>query len=318
MKKSLTRLDLNLLFILRLLLQERSVSGAAKKLSVTPSAVSKSLGKLRDWFDDPLFINTPQGLQPTPLTLSIEPELIEWLQIGSQILDMHSDEIPKGVKFEFVMESPLMLMNINPLTQRICDHYPEAKIRVRNWDESALAALIRGDADIGFSGRESHPLSKESLHLLPNLLNFEVLFTDVPLVYLRHDHPALQHEWDLANFLSYPHINVIWEQSETWALDDVMKELALQRQVILTLSSFEQALFMAAQPGHQMIATAPRYCEQYIRQLHPELVSRPIPLELQYLNKLAVPFTLIWHKRNAYNPKVKWLKQTIKTLYAPD
>lgn len=70
MKKPISNLDLNLLLCLQLLLQERSVTKAAKRMNVTPSAVSKSLGKLRDWFDDPLFVKTPLGLLPTPLTVS--------------------------------------------------------------------------------------------------------------------------------------------------------------------------------------------------------------------------------------------------------
>lgn len=74
MKKPISNLDLNLLLCLQLLLQERSVTKAAKRMNVTPSAVSKSLGKLRDWFDDPLFVKTPLGLLPTPLTVSLEQD----------------------------------------------------------------------------------------------------------------------------------------------------------------------------------------------------------------------------------------------------
>ncbi|MCT9872364.1 LysR family transcriptional regulator, partial [Paenarthrobacter aurescens] len=66
MKKPLSSLDLNLLLFLQLLLQERSVTTAAKRMNVTTSAVSKSLAKLRDWFDDTLFVKTPLGLLPTP------------------------------------------------------------------------------------------------------------------------------------------------------------------------------------------------------------------------------------------------------------
>ncbi len=72
MKKSITTLDLNLLLCLQLLMQERSVTKAAKRINVTPSAVSKSLAKLRAWFDDPLFVNSPLGLSPTPLMVSME------------------------------------------------------------------------------------------------------------------------------------------------------------------------------------------------------------------------------------------------------
>lgn len=129
--------------------------------------------------------------------------------------------------------------------------------------------------DIGFCGRESHPQSRELLSLLPWYIDFEVLFTDLPQVWLRADHPALREEWDLAAFLRYPHITICWEQRDTWALDDVLQELGYKRNVALTVPGFEQSLFMAAQPQHTMLATAPRYCQHYNQQHQLPLVSRP-------------------------------------------
>ncbi len=314
MKKSLARLDLNLLFTLQLLLQELSVSRAAKKLNVTPSTVSKSLGKLRDWFDDPLFVKTPTGLAPTPLALSMEQDLNDWLQIGAQIAEKRTQESTKGIQFHLAIESPLLLTLLGELLQQIHERYPQAKIKTSNWDYDSLEAIIRGDADIGFTGRESHPRSKESLDLLPYFVDYEVLFTDLPQVYLRDDHPALKQEWNLDTFLRYTHINILWEKSETWALDDVLEGQGLSRSSTLTMASFEQSLFMAAQSGHEYITTAPNYCEHYVKQLHPNLTSLPIPVEEEFKQKLMIPFTLIWHKRNAYNPKITWLRENIKQL----
>ncbi|HDY9081695.1 LysR family transcriptional regulator [Klebsiella pneumoniae] len=194
MKKPLSSLDLNLLLCLQLLTQELSVTRTAKRMNVSPSAVSKSLAKLRAWFDDPLFVKTPLGLAPTPLVSSMEQ--------------------------------------------------------------------------------------------------------------------------DLAAFLRYPHITICWEQRDTWALDDVLQELGYKRNVALTVPGFEQSLFMAAQPQHTMLATAPRYCQHYNQQHQLPLVSRPLPLEAQHLEKLRVPFTLLWHKRNSYNPKLVWLRDTLKALYS--
>lgn len=145
---------------------------------------------------------------------------------------------------------------------------------------------------------------------------FDVLFTDLPQVWLRADHPALREEWDLAAFLRYPHITICWEQRDTWALDDVLQELGYKRNVALTVPGFEQSLFMATQPQHTMLATAPRYCQHYNQQHQLPLVSRPLPLEAQHLEKLRVPFTLLWHKRNSYNPKLVWLRDTLKALYS--
>lgn len=119
MKKSLTNLDLNLLLCLQLLMQERSVTKAAKRMNVTPSAVSKSLAKLRAWFDDPLFVNTPLGLAPTPLMVSMEQSLADWMQMGNQLLDKPHHQTPRGLKFELAAESPLMMIMFNSLSQQI-------------------------------------------------------------------------------------------------------------------------------------------------------------------------------------------------------
>ncbi|MBV8043172.1 HTH-type transcriptional regulator YidZ [Pluralibacter sp.] len=315
MKKSIASLDLNLLICLQLLLQERSVSRAASRMNVTPSAVSKSLAKLRGWFNDPLFVKTPQGLHPTPLAVSMEQDLADWMQMSHQLLDKPHYETPRGLTFELAAESPLMMIALNALSQQIYQRYSQATLRVRNWDYDSLDAIIRGEVDLGFTGRESHPRSRESLSLLPWFVDFEVLFTDLPRVYLREDHPALQDDWNLQTFLRYPHISICWENSDTWALDRVLNELGCKRNIALSLPGFEQSMFMAAQPDHTLLATAPFYCQHYNQQHGLKLVTRPIPLEESELQKIAVPFTLLWHKRNGHNPKIIWLTSMIKQLY---
>ncbi len=138
MKKSITSLDLNLLLCLQLLMQERSVTKAAKRMNVTPSAVSKSLSKLRTWFDDPLFVNTPLGLTPTPLMVNMEQSLADWMQMSNQLLDKPHHESPRGLKFELAAESPLVMIMFNSLSQQIYQRYPQATIKVRNWDYDSL------------------------------------------------------------------------------------------------------------------------------------------------------------------------------------
>ncbi|MGF1682218.1 HTH-type transcriptional regulator YidZ [Photobacterium minamisatsumaniensis] len=314
MSKPLHRLDLNLLITLQLLLQERSVTKAAKKLSVTPSAVSKSLTKLREWFDDPLFVRTPHGLQPTLLSLSMETELSEWFQIGTQLSSKRGSEAPKGVKFQLMMESPLHMVMLSQLPQLISQQYHDSNIKIRNWDYDSLEAIINGNADIGFTGRETHHRSQETLALLPYYIDYEVLFTEKPMVYMRSDHPATKQPWSLETFLQYSHITVLWEARESWALDEVLAAKGLKRNVSLSVSTFEQSLFMAAQPNQLMFTTAPGYCREYIKHHHPNLIAKPIPLENEDTHGLDVPFTLMWHKRNTHNPKLIWLRKAIKEM----
>ena len=137
MKKSLSSLDLNLLLCLQLLMQERSVTKTAKRMNVTPSAVSKSLSKLRTWFDDPLFVNTPLGLTPTPLMVSMEQNLAEWMQMSNQLLDKPHHEAPRGLKFDLVAETPLVMTYSTPSPGRSISVIP------RRQSKYATGTMIR-------------------------------------------------------------------------------------------------------------------------------------------------------------------------------
>ena len=67
----LSRIDLNLLVLFRIVLDERHVGRAAARLNLTPSAVSHSLSRLRDLLNDPLFLRTPKGVVPTARAMEL-------------------------------------------------------------------------------------------------------------------------------------------------------------------------------------------------------------------------------------------------------
>ena len=77
---NLIRIDLNLLVILQVLLEENSVTRAANRLHVSPSALSKSLTRLRNSLEDPLFTRTAHGLKPTAHALQLKAQLPNLLQ----------------------------------------------------------------------------------------------------------------------------------------------------------------------------------------------------------------------------------------------
>lgn len=73
--EKLSRLDLNLLVCLQVLIEELSVTRTAQRLCLSQSAVSKSLAKLREQFNDPLFTRSAHGLRPTPKAVFLKPRL---------------------------------------------------------------------------------------------------------------------------------------------------------------------------------------------------------------------------------------------------
>lgn len=70
-------------------------------------------------------MNTPLGLSPTPLMVSMEQSLAEWMQMGNQLLDKPHHESPRGLKFDLAAETPLVMIMFNALSQQIYLRYPE-------------------------------------------------------------------------------------------------------------------------------------------------------------------------------------------------
>jgi DNA-binding transcriptional LysR family regulator len=86
LSRKLIRTDLNLLVALQILLEERNVTRAAERLSVSQPALSKTLQKLRDSFEDELFTRTAHGLVPTPRAEALAKELPALLEKVEQVL----------------------------------------------------------------------------------------------------------------------------------------------------------------------------------------------------------------------------------------
>ena len=80
------RIDLNLLTVLLVLKREGSVSRAAEKLHLGQPAVSNALARLRTMFDDPLFVRTAQGMEPTPRAEALIEALGPLMEQMQQVL----------------------------------------------------------------------------------------------------------------------------------------------------------------------------------------------------------------------------------------
>jgi hypothetical protein len=82
-------------------------------------------------------VNTPLGLSPTPLMVSMEQSLAEWMQMGNQLLDKPHHESPRGLKFDLVAETPLVMIMFNALSGR----FTSAILRRRS--KYATGTMIR-------------------------------------------------------------------------------------------------------------------------------------------------------------------------------
>ena len=313
--RTLGELDLNLLVVFKYLIAERTVVGAAKQLSVTPSTVSKGLAKLRAWFGDPLFVRGRKKLIPTNLALTLAGELDAWFQLTGSIASLNREAIPDGAHFSLAMQSPFYNSLLSDLPLAIHEKYPNSVVKLLAWNRNSLNDIVNGDADIGVCVRESHDRSLLKLGHLPYYIDHEVLFSERPVVFLRQDHPLLRQPWSLDKVLACSHCSVVLEVQETWSLDMLLEDEGLQRKVPIMVSTFEQALNVASQSHHELIAVAPSYCAGFAAKYHPNLVTMPLPLPERLYKQLELTFILLWHKRHNQDAKVMWLLNEIRQLY---
>ncbi len=146
--KELQRKDLNSLLTLYVLLEEQSVSKAADRLYLTQSAISKALGRLRDSFDDPLFVRAGQKLVPTPFAESLRQPLADIL---GQIQTLFSpDEFnPRTFKGEFkigIVES-LDMTFIPMFMEQVKKFAPNVVVITFSQLQDQMNLLQQGDLD---------------------------------------------------------------------------------------------------------------------------------------------------------------------------
>lgn len=183
LEQSLSRIDLNLLVSLSVLIKEKSVSRAAEKLYLSQPAMSRILGRLRDLFDDPLFYRESNGLQPTAKTLALEAQLDNILFSVDNLVNTGSFS-PESCEKTFRISTPPLMSKLftAPLAKAICEQAP--KVILEEYPSSLDPKLLLKDDHIDFS-----------IHVEDVVLNDEYrsekIGTIYPVIFGSRSHPLV-------------------------------------------------------------------------------------------------------------------------------
>ncbi len=305
--EKLARLDLNLLVCLHVLLEECSVTHAAKRLNLSQSAVSKTLTRLRDQFNDPLFTRSAHGIKPTPRALALVP-LLEQLLRDVENLTTPAIFEPKSSDRHFKMalvESAYPLF----LPQFLGDIFSEGPniiLDTRAWERNAFDKLQRGEIDFGITGKDLNPKDAMLTLMPPKGIISQELCRDTQCCIVRKEHPILSPdspEWDQDYYLKQRHIQVRCGQDDRWLLDYKLAEQGLTRDIAMYVPDFNSAASLCTHTD--LVFTAPSHFANYIAaQL--DLVVLPLPSELP-----AMAYTLFWHQHQEKDLGHSWLRQII-------
>jgi DNA-binding transcriptional LysR family regulator len=142
-------LDLNLLRVLDAMMTEGSVAGAASRLSITPSAVSHSLGRLRSLFNDPLFIRSSSGMRATPRASEIGGKVREGLHYLESALTPAAFLAAESQRtFTVACSAYVSAVLLPEVIARMRQRAPRAGVAVASWGPGVLDRFEAGQIDV--------------------------------------------------------------------------------------------------------------------------------------------------------------------------
>lgn len=289
------RPDLNLLVTLDVLLAEGSVARAAQRLRLSPSAMSRSLARLRAATGDPLLVRAGRGLVPTPRALELRSRVGKVVQEGEAVLRPTGKLDLLQLSRTFVLRSSEgFVENFGPrLIARIGKEAPGVQLRFIPKPNKDGALLREGTVDLE-TGVVEQTTSPE--------LRVQALFKDRYVGVVRKGHPLAGGRMTPARYAAGRHIGVSRDPTQD-PIDVALASLDLKRKIVISLvAGFSTALALARQSD--LIATVP---ERHTGNLREGLHSFTLPVP-------TPPFTvsMLWHPRLDADPAQRWLRALLR------
>lgn len=287
-------LDLNRLVVLAVLLEERGVSPAARRLGRTQSAVSHTLAQLRKDLGDDLLVRVGRGIVPTPFAESLRSPLMTLLeQLGALTRGSAFDPTTARRTFRVGWSDYLQLVVGSSWIPRLRTAAPGVDlVAVAPPAGGPVPLLANGRLDLAFDvGLSDDDTLKSRLlfeEAFATLAGARGGFAPRPL--------------SLKQFAAAPHLLVAPQGGPTGPVDRALASLGLRRRVVLRLSHFLGVVDLIG--SSDLVTTLPR--QLLIALGAPPERLFPPPLELPTLR-----VRVVWHERVHADPGVAWLRRTL-------
>ncbi|WP_411388746.1 LysR family transcriptional regulator [Pseudomonas sp. MPB23] len=288
--------DLNLLITLDVLLAEGSVARAAKRLRLSPSAMSRALARLRDTTGDPLLVRAGRGLVPTPRALELREQVSRLVQDAQVVLrPAKALDMGQVVRTFTLRTSEEFAEHVGPaLLARIAEDAPGVRLRFVNRTDKDNAPLREGSVDLE-TGVVDPTASPEVLT--------QALFRDRLIGVVRSDHPLSQGDISTARFAEGRHVYVSRRGQDRGQIDDALEAQGLTRHIGCIVAGFSTAIALARTTD--LIAAVP---ERYTSDRR-DLFCFTLPLSLPLFT-----VAMLWHPRQDADLAHRWLRGCLREV----
>ena len=295
------KFDLNLLPVVSVLLEERSVTKAAEKLGITQSGVSRALNRLRETFDDPLFIKSRLGVEPTAKALHLAAAVRSLLtQVETRLFSsMSFDAATYDGTFSITSTEAAEFWFWPKIFGRLRQLSPRSSYRLLRLSTREIPRELKNggiDLCVGFFPK---------LHGT-NLMQQGVVSVP-PICLLRADHPIHGHKLTIKQFLELEHA-LVEASGGNILVDHVLGHKRLHRRVVLYTTGYSALPSLIA--NSDLVAIIPLSLGTHFVASTPNLKLMKPPLEFPcaYVRQY-------WHRKFHEAPKIKWLRGIIKRIF---
>ena len=292
----LSRVDLNLLPALAMLLEERSVSRAATAVGLSQSAMSRSLARLRRLLEDELLVRSAEGYRLTPAAEQIRAQLDDVLpRLQEVFLDREFDPATETRQFCMTGSDYAVTTFGATVFSRVLAAAPNTSVRFMPWHGKVVQQLHDGGLDLVFSG----------MHLQEPIKS-RLLFTDQMVCVVHRSHPlSKQESITLDEYLTCNHLVIDITDGTQPSIDQVLAAHGTPRRASLTMPFHATA--PAALIATQLVMSIPsQVLVHYVVGHGPELCVLPAPTEISPL-----PYYMSWHARVQHDKGHRWLRQEV-------
>lgn len=293
---ALAALDANLLVALDALLQESNVTRAAKRIGVTQSAMSQTLGRLRRQFDDPILVKVGREMEPSPFGLRIRSRL--HLAIGeleAVLRDRPSfDPATATQRFVIATVDYLAMLLVPRLRRLVAAEAPGVRLAIHALDsESITGRLAEGIVHlyVGVRGQTERALETETLHHE----RFELL--------VRPGHPLASSTPTVQDYADATHVHVSPRRETGSIVDRGLAAAGYDRTVALEIPYF--GLLPSVLLGSDLVATVPSRMAELLAE-QSGLARQAVPLDLPEFE-----VCMAWHPTFASEPSLAWLRDAV-------
>ncbi len=288
----LEQVDLNLFVIMDALYRERKVTRVAAQLNLTQPAISNALNRLRQTFDDKLFVRTPGGMKPTPVADSIIHDVRQaLLLLGNSInVNMQFDPMHSEKEFHLGMNDFAESIISPKLSEKIRALAPNIHLTSSYIDrQTATEELKSGNLDLLLDAHivNAKDLEQSFLGKLPYVVT------------MSPEHEFANQELDLEAYLSSSHLHVSSRSKGRGQVDIALHTLGKRRRIALRLHSYLVAARVMEKSD--LLWTAPKVIAETT-----SLCIKPLPFDVEYL-----PWNIFWHGESTNDPANIWLREIV-------